>query len=404
LGQRALILTGAALFILGTAVALLAPGLGWLIVGRAIQGLGTGGMFPMAMALISQVYDPRRRGQVLGAWSMTGPTTAFIAPALTGVLIERWGWRAALAPGLLLGTLALIAVLRFIPRGLQSESAALGSRAAFLREFDWLGMGLLAAWVTLTLFYTSSRPITGVASLQDWRLLAGAAVLGALFLWWERRRPNPFLDLGLFRRRSFALASVCASLRLFAMNGISFVLPLYLADIRGLGPALLGALVTVSPGAMIVMVFLGGRISDRWGSRLPAFVGLAMQTVTAITFFVLPDTAPLSSVVLILILYGLGNGFALAALHHASLQGIPEAQLGQASGLYSMIRFIGSVTGSALAGVVLAFLMGRQLALLQAYRYGFLIFGAVALFGAFVGTQLGERGSRLVLRPVKGRS
>jgi MFS family permease len=106
--------------------------------------------------------------------------------------------------------------------------------------------------------------------------------------------------------------------------------------------------------------------------------------------------------VLILILYGLGNGFALAALHHASLHGIPEAQLGQASGLYSMLRFIGSVTGSALAGVVLAFLMGR-LALLQAYQVGFLVFGAVALAGAFVGTQLGERGSRLVLRPAKER-
>jgi MFS family permease len=185
------------------------------------------------------------------------------------------------------------------------------------------------------------------------------------------------------------------------MNGIGFLTPLYLADVRGLGPALLGTLVTVSPGAMIVMVFLGGRISDRWGSRLPAVVGLGMQTVTAISFFLLPETAPLWSIVLILVFYGLGNGFALASLHHAALSGIPEAQIGQASGLYSMLRFFGSVVGSALAGVVLAFLLDRGLLALRAYQVGFLVFGAVALVGALVGAQLGERKPWIVQRPAK---
>jgi MFS family permease len=106
--------------------------------------------------------------------------------------------------------------------------------------------------------------------------------------------------------------------------------------------------------------------------------------------------------VLILVFYGLGNGFALASLHHAALAHIPEAQLGQASGLYSMLRFFGSVVGSALAGVVLAFLLDRGWAALQAYQYGFLAFGGVALVGALVGTQLGEQDSRLVLEPAKG--
>jgi MFS family permease len=243
---------------------------------------------------------------------------------------------------------------------------------------------------------------------MDWRLLAGAVALGALFIWregrrdwWRERRREPFLDLGLFGRRQFTLASACASLRLFAMNGIGLLTPLYLADVRGLSPALLGVMVTVSPGAMIVMVFLGGRISDRWGSRLPAVVGLGMQAVTAILLCLLPETAPMWSIALILAFYGLGNGFALASLHHAALSRIPEAQIGQASGLYSMLRFFGSVVGSALAGVILAFLLDQQLPALRAYQYGFLAFGGVALVGAFVGAQLGERGVRLVLRPAK---
>jgi EmrB/QacA subfamily drug resistance transporter len=409
LGQRTLILAGSLLFVVGSVVALAAPGLGWLLVGRAIQGLGSGGMFPMAMALISQIFDPRQRGQVLGAWSMTGPTTAFVGPALTGILIERWGWRASIAPAALLGTLAFVSVLLYIPRGLGAENTqSPNARAQFLRRFDWLGMGLLAAFVAIFLFYLSSRPVTGVAALMDWRLLAGALVLGVLFVWWEGRRDwwqarrrEPFLDLRLLERRQFALASACASLRLFAMNGIGLLIPLYLADIHALSPALLGVMVTVSPGAMIVMVFLGGRISDRWGSRLPAAVGVGMQAVVAVLLCTLPESAPLWSVVLILVLYGLGNGFALASLHHAALVGIPEAQIGQASGLYSMLRFFGSVVGSALAGVALAFLLDRGLGALRAYQYGFLAFGVVALVGALVGAQLGERPTTAALRPAK---
>jgi len=409
LGQRTLILIGSSLFIVGSAIALAASGLGWLLVGRAIQGLGSGGMFPMAMALISQVFDPRQRGRVLGAWSMTGPMTAFVGPALTGILIERWGWRASIAPSLALGAIAFVAAYLLIPRGLGAERASPAVRARFLRSFDWLGMGLLAGFITVFLFYLSSRPVTGVASLMDWRLLAGAVILGAIFVgwegrrsWWKAQRRDPFLDLGLLRRRQFAMASACASLRLFAMNGIGLLTPLYLADVRELSPALLGVMVTVSPGAMIVMVFLGGRISDRWGSRMPAVVGVGMQTVVGILLCLLPSTVPLWSIVLVLALYGLGNGFALASLHHAALMRIPEVQIGQASGLYSMLRFFGSVVGSALAGVVLSFLLDQGLSAMQAYQYGFLVFGGVALAGALVGTQLGEPESSLVLQTAKG--
>jgi MFS family permease len=126
-----------------------------------------------------------------------------------------------------------------------------------------------------------------------------------------------------------------------------------------------------------------------------------MQAVVAVLLRLLPESAPLWIVVLVLVLYGLGNGFALASLHHAALMGIPEAQIGQASGLYSMLRFFGSVVGSALAGVVLAFLLDRGLGALRAYQYGFLAFGAVALVGALVGTGLGEQPATAVLRPAK---
>ena len=400
LGKRGLILFGSLLFSVGTAITVFAPGLAWLMVGRAIQGLGTGGMMPMAMALISEIFDPRQRGRVLGAWGITGPTTATLAPLIAGLMIETWGWRAAMAPPLFLGFLAFAVVYRVIPARLSV------SRPGFLRSFDWVGVGLMAASTTGFLFYLSSRPITGVAPLRDWRLLAITLLLVGVFFWWEMRRDapsrrEPFVDFSLFRIPTFNLATLCATLRLFTLNGLSFLMPLYLADVRGLSPAYIGLFAMIAPGAMIVMVFLGGRLSDRWGSSLPTIVGLGVQGLTAVIYSLLPGTAPLGSIVAIQIFYGLGSGFCLAALHHAALSHVPEAQMGAAAGLYSMLRFFGSAVGTALGGVFLASFLNRALPTLHAYQSAFLCFSGTAFLGALIGFRLREPSSRWVFQPVK---
>ncbi len=395
LGKRGLILLGSLLFVLGTAVTVFAPDLAWLMVGRAVQGVGTGGMMPMAMALITELFDPRQRGRALGTWGMAGPTTAFLAPAIAGLVIETWGWRAAMAPPLFLGVLAFVVIYRWIPAGLGD------ARPGFLRSFDWVGVALFAAWTTSFLFYLSSRPITGVAPLRDWRLLAATFLLVGSFGWWEARRlAAPFVDFQLFRVRLFSLATLCATLRLFTLNGLSILMPLYLADVRGLSPAYVGLFVMIAPGAMIVMVFLGGRLSDRWGSTWPAVVGLSVQGVTAILYFLLPGTVPLWLIVLIQVVYGLGLGFSLAALHHAALSRVPEAQMGAAAGLYSMLRFFGSAVGTALAGVFLALYLDRSPSTLDAYQTAFLCFAGTAFLGALIGFRLREPNRGWVFQPV----
>jgi MFS family permease len=121
-----------------------------------------------------------------------------------------------------------------------------------------------------------------------------------------------------------------------------------------------------------------------------------------VIFYLLPGTVPLWVIVLVLVFYGLGSGFALAALHHAAMSRVPEAQMGAAAGLYSMLRFFGSAIGTALAGVALATFLGQALTTLQAYQYAFLFFAGAGFIGASVGSRLREQRSRLVLHPVKG--
>ena len=124
------------------------------------------------------------------------------------------------------------------------------------------------------LFFTSSRPITGVPALQDWRLLGGCLLLFALLVLWERRRRQPYVDLSLFARPTFAFASLCAGLRMFLMSSISFVTPLYLTDIHGLSASAVGIVLALQAGALFIVSRAGGQLADRWGSRWPAVISM----------------------------------------------------------------------------------------------------------------------------------
>lgn len=380
-GKRRLMLAGTVIFTIGTALTVFAPGLAGLMAGRAIQGIGVGGMMPLSMAMLSAIFHPQERGKALGTWSQIGPVVGFVAPLGAGFLVDSWGWRLAFAPSLLVGAVALVAIYKGVPPGLSQI------KPHFLRTFDWLGVLLLSLMLTSTIFFLSSRPITGVAPLRDWRLLLLALLLLAAFVAWERRHPGPFVELGLFRNPMFRLASFCGMTRMFIMAGLGFLVTLYLADVRGFGAAQIGGITMFNAGAMALIVRLGGQAADRWGSRWPTIIGLSVQISVMVIFALLPATAPVYLIALVLAYYGLGAGFVLAALHRVAMADMAEAQMGMAAGLYSMTRFVGAATGTALGGVILQWAFDHGLSTVSAYQVTFLCFavlasaGVVAAFG-----------------------
>jgi EmrB/QacA subfamily drug resistance transporter len=375
LGPRRLLLIGVALFSAGTAVTALAPNLPWLVAGRAIQGMGAGGIMPLGMALISAIFAPEKRGRALGVWSSVGPTTAFVGPVLAGVLIAAWGWRAAFALPLAAGVVAFVVVRAAIPHGTN------GRTPGFLKSFDWPGAALLAGAVSAWLFYLSSRPVTGVAPMRDWRLLGAAIALSAGLLWHQSHRPSPLISLTAVRERTFGLTSFCAAMRMFAMGGMSFLVPLYLTDVHDLPVTRIGLMAMVNPGSMALIVRFGGRLADRLGSRVPVVVGLSVQAGVMLGFSRMPDTATLWPTVGLLASHGLGAGLMLAALHRIAMGRIPADRMGSAAGLYSMLRFIGAVVGTALAGMLLQTQFDAGAAPAVAYRAVFLLFALISLGG-----------------------
>ncbi len=384
LGKRRLLLMGIVIFLVGTGINALAVDLRLLMIGRAIQGIGAAGMVPLSIAIISERFPTNERGKALGTWNSIGPTTGIIGPLLGGLLIDRLSWRTIFVPVLLVGIVAPFVLRGYVP-------ATRGrARPRFLHTFDWGGVTLLSAATTTLLFFVSSKPITGVAPLRDWRLLVVTVLLFGGFILWEKRLANPFVALDIFAHKAFSQASFCAGVRMFTMSGIGFLVPLYLADVQQLGGVATGAMLMIHAGALLATMRLGGQLADQWGSRRLVALGLSMQAGAMIYFSLLPGTAALVLVVAGLVFHGLGAGMALAPLHRAAMGQVPQVQMGVAAGLYSMIRFGGTVLGTALGSVLLQQGLDRGLAPIDAYHLVFGFLAAVALSGVLVGARLQE--------------
>ena len=384
LGKRLLFMAGVTVFVLGTAVNLFADRLPVLMLGRAIQGAGAAGIAPLAIAMISEFFPAGERGGALGTWNSIGPAAGMVGGFLAGPIIDILGWRSVFIPVSLVGLAALLAVRLLVP---VAESSA---RPRSIHRLDWGGALLLGASITSVLFYISSKPITGVAPLRDWRLLAVATFVSFGFILWERRQAIPFVALDIFVNSSFTLASLCVAVRMFTMSGITFLAPLYLADVKGLSAITTGLLLVAHSAGLFVSMRVGGHLSDRLGSRRLVVSGITLQLMVMIYFALLSDGAALGLVMAGLIAHGLSAGLSLPALHRAAMGGVARRRTGIAAGLYSMIRFCGTALGAALGGVVLQQGLDRGLQTIDAYHTGFWFFAGVALLGVLAGLKLQE--------------
>ena len=382
--RRLLILAGTVIFGIGSTMTFLAPSIGWIMAGRAIQGIGVGGMTPMGMAILASIFSPGERGRVMGTWSAVGPAVSVVSSLTAGFIVAVWGWRGAFVPGLLLSAVTFVAIYRGVP------ARAIGEASDFLRRFDWGGVVLLSGTVILLMFYLSSRSVTGITPFMDWRLLAGMVLFACGFWWWEKRQDDPFISLEFFSNSMFCRSTFCASMRMFVQGGIGVLMPLYLVDVHHIGPAQLGIFLIITSASMTLIVRFGGKLSDKVQSRWLVIIGMFVQLSVMAIFAFLPAAISLWFIVMPLVYYGLGAGLMLAAMHSTVMGTIAEEQMGAAAGLYSMLRFMGMAISTALVGVVLQFFFDAGLGTVDAYQNVFLVFTAFPVFGIVVALGLRE--------------
>ncbi|MBX3052628.1 MAG: MFS transporter [Caldilineaceae bacterium] len=366
LGKDKLFLGGIALFSLGSLLCFFANGLNLLLAGRVLQGIGTAGINPLCLAIIADAFPADQQGKAMGTWSSVGPGASMLGPLLGGFAVDYLGWNYIFLMSIVAAIIAFYFVNRHIP-SLQEKRPP-----GFLREFDWLGVLLLGGFLIFLIFYLSSRALTGVEPLRDWRLLAATIFCGVAFWQWEKRAKTPIVNLQLYAIKNFGTSSFAGGLRMFVMGSMGFLKVLYLADIYGLDATGLGLFTTVYAGAILATTRLGGQLADGRYARRVLLISFAMQFVmlAGLASITLPAWAAMG----LMLGQGIGAGLALASLHRIAMRDVPSTETSSAAGLYSTARFAGSTFGAAIAGVSL---QQAELIMPQAGAYQ-LVFGLVA--------------------------
>lgn len=355
IGRRGLFITALSIFLVGSVVGGLSPSMGWLIAGRAIQGLGAGGLLILIQAIVADLIPARERARYLSAVGAVFALSAALGPVLGGWLTAGVGWRWAFWINLPLGGLAIASAVIFL-RGAR--------RAATPVRIDVWGITTMALAVTSVVLLTSWAG-TRYAWTSPVVLLLVATVVaaGVGFVLVERRTAEPLIDLQLFVNRNFTLATVSGLITAVAMFGTIAYLPTYLQMVSGLTPMRSGLMMLTLIGGLGSATLASAQIVTRTGRYkwLPV-VGSAVVALALVLLSTLTPQTDLRVLGAELFLLGAGIGCGLQLLLLIVQNSVPTDQLGTATATNDFFREIGVSVGSAAVGTLFTHRLGTLLA------------------------------------------
>jgi EmrB/QacA subfamily drug resistance transporter len=345
IGRRRLLLGGLGLFTLASALCALAPNLWLLVAARAAQGLGAAIMMALAMALVGETVPKASMGGAMGLLGTMSAIGTTLGPSLGGLLIAGFGWQAIFLLNLPLGALALWLAYRHLPAE-QVRPNIDRSR------FDVLGTVLLAAALgAYALALTIGRGSFGVLNIG---LLVTAMAGLALFILAESSVASPLINLAMFRDLVLSGGFAMSALVSTVMMATLVVGPFYLSGALGLDAALTGLVLSVGPLAAALASTPAGRIVDRLGASRSTVLGLAGMAMGCALLAVLPATLGLAGYLGPIVIVTIGYALFQTANNTAVLKDVPADRRGVISGLLSLSRNIGLITGASAMGAVFA--------------------------------------------------
>jgi EmrB/QacA subfamily drug resistance transporter len=376
-GRRAVYVTDVALFGIGSAVVMLSPSFAILLLGRAIQGFGAGGIFPVASAVIGDTFPPEKRGGALGMIGAVFGLAFIIGPIIGGLLLlSSWQWIFAI--NLPIAVILILAAWRVLPT----------TRPAERKPFDWLGMAALALLLT-SLAYGLNQIDTqnfgaSLASLQVWPFLLMALLLVPLFWMLEQRAVDPIVRPALLAPRQLRLASA-----LSFGAGLGEVSVMFMPALAVSAFAVTSSSASFMLLPLVLALFIGspvaGRLLDRLGSRSVIIGGTTLLALGTIVMGLWGDSQ-----------VGYYGGSILVGFGLASLLGAPiryimlnEAAAGEraaAQSVATVFTSIGQLVGAAAVGAIVASIGGSA-----GYSAAFLTIGAISIVLAMLAFALKNR-------------
>lgn len=342
-GHKQIFISGFSIFILSSALCGWSPTIGYLIAFRGFQALGAAMLAANSPAILTKNFPSSQRGQALGLQATMTYLGLTVAPSLGGWLTDLISWRAVFYINIPVGGFALLLSWLFIPKDDQEKKA---------EPFDFPGAALFVAGLVALLLGLNQGYAWGWTSLVILGLIIFSVVILSIFVFLEYRRTNPLLDLSLFKDQYFSFSMISAVLNYIAIFSILLMMPFYLLDGRGFSPSQAGLILTIQPIVMAIVAPISGSISDRIGTRIPSFLGMAVLSIGLFFMSRLGPSTPLSQVGLTLGIVGLGTGTFISPNNSAIMGSAPRKRQGIAAGLLATARSTGMVLGVGLAGAI----------------------------------------------------
>jgi EmrB/QacA subfamily drug resistance transporter len=340
-GRKRLFLGAVVLFTVASLCCGLATNIYELVALRALQALGGGAFIPSATGIVSDQFGANR-DRAIGMFTSIFPIGAIVGPILGGVFVTYWSWRGIFLVNVPLGLILLVLGAIVIP----------GSVRQRRQRLDIVGIAELAGGLLGVMLAIGSLGSEQVL-LALLPLLAGLALLTA-FVRHCTRVEHPFVDVRLFRERSFATMNVINFFNGAAILGFASLVPLYAEERFGLRTLSAGTLLTARAIGMMAVAALATFALRRTGYRLPMIVGFGITGIgTALLAFPVGGIRPYLWLAIAAGVTGIGTGISLPASNNATLQLVPS-KAASISGLRGMFRQAGGITGVSIASSLVA--------------------------------------------------
>lgn len=344
-GRKHLYTIGFALFTAAAGLSAIAGSLPELLGARVIQAIGSSMVLANGAAIVTATFPASERGRGLGIQVATVGAGVASGPVLGGLLVDALDWRAIFWTRVPLGIVGSILVWRFLldtppdrrPRGLD-----LGGSFVI---FAMLGALVLAVNRGAAWGWTST-PIVALFAVGSGLVLAFVAV--------ERRVRSPVVDLALFRDRGYSAAVTAAILQFFGLSAVIILMPFFLVDGRGFDTLEAGGIMAAFPLAMLIISPISGVLTDRFGSRFLATLGLAVVTAGLLTMTTIDADTSVLGIIVRLFFVGTGTAIFSSPNTAAIMSSVPPDRLGTASASQTTARTIGNAIGIAVAGAIFA--------------------------------------------------
>jgi EmrB/QacA subfamily drug resistance transporter len=360
-GRKPMFITGIVIFLVGSALSGLSQDMTQLIGFRGLQGIGAGSLFPIALAVIGDLFTPAERGKYQGLFGAVFGIAFIVGPLVGGFLTEQISWHWIFYVNIPIGLVSLFFIWRLLPT-VKNPSAT--------RNFDILGGVIFTVATTFLLIGLTQKGQTDPAThrLYDWTaptvggFIAIALVGIALFVWAESRAKEPIVPLELFRIRTYAASMVSTFFASFAFFGAIIFLPRWFQIVQGYSPTNSGLAALPLMVGLIASSISSGLIVARTGRYKWLTVGaiVVMGIATALMTQLRADT-PVAMVWLWMFIAGIGVGPTFAVFTLIVQNAVPFRQLGVATSNLTFFRQIGGTVALAIVGTIFGSAFQEQL-------------------------------------------